>query len=139
MNSEVGCSRCTAVAALQLVGEDRLALDSPITSIVDLGGTTISAEVTLWHLLTHTSGLADDADEEAGEDYETLWVDKPVYSVIETRDFLPQFAYKPALFAPGCDVGTATWDTSSLIWPYKRSPGRRTGNTYATPSSRQPE
>ncbi|MDQ3054631.1 MAG: beta-lactamase family protein [Actinomycetota bacterium] len=54
MNSEVGCSRCTAVAALQLVGEDRLALDSPITSIVDLGGTTISAEVTLRHLLTHT-------------------------------------------------------------------------------------
>ena len=74
MNSEVGCSRCTAVAALQLVGEDRLALDSPITSIVDLGGTTISAEVTLRHLLTHTSGLADDADEEAGEEYETLWV-----------------------------------------------------------------
>lgn len=70
----------------------------------------MSSEVTLRHLLTHTSGLADDADEEAGEDYAALWVDKPVYSVVETRDFLAQFAYKPPLFAPGercryCNVG----------------------------------
>jgi len=87
-----------------------LSLDGPITGVVDLAGTTVSPEVALRHLLTHTSGLADDADEEAGEDYEALWVDKPVYSVIETHDFLPQFAYKPALFAPGsrcryCNVG----------------------------------
>lgn len=100
----------TSVAALQLVGEGRLVLDTPITGIVDLAGTTISSAVTLRHLLTHTAGLADDADEEAGEDYEALWVDRPVYSVVETRDFLPQFAYKPPLFAPGercryCNVG----------------------------------
>lgn len=100
----------TGVAALQLAGDGRLDLDAPITSIVDLAGTTISPAVTVRHLLNHTSGLADDADEEAGEEYEALWVDKPVYSVIETRDFLPQFAYKPALFAPGetcryCNVG----------------------------------
>lgn len=100
----------TAVAALQLVGEGRLSLDAPITSVVNLAGTTVSSEVTLRYLLTHTSGLADDADEEAGEDYEALWIDKPVYSVIETRDYLPQFAYKPPLFAPGtrcryCNVG----------------------------------
>jgi len=100
----------TSVGALQLVGDGRLALDAPIVSVVDLAGTTVSPAVTPRHLLTHTSGLADDADEEAGEDYEALWVDKPVYSVVETRDFLPQFAYKPPLFAPGsrcryCNVG----------------------------------
>nr|MBA3340152.1 beta-lactamase family protein [Geodermatophilaceae bacterium] len=100
----------TGIAALQLVGEGRLALDASITNIVDLAGTTISADVTVRHLLTHTSGIADDADEEAGEDYAALWIDKPVYSVVETRDFLPLYAYKPALFAPGencryCNVG----------------------------------
>lgn len=100
----------TAVAALQLVGEGRLSLDARITELVDLAGTTISRDVLVRHLLTHTSGIADDADEEAGEDYEALWVDKPVYSVIETRDFLPLFAYKPPIFAPGegcryCNVG----------------------------------
>jgi CubicO group peptidase (beta-lactamase class C family) len=41
-----------------------------ITEIVDLAGTAISPAVTVGHLLTHTSGIADDADEEAGESYE---------------------------------------------------------------------
>jgi CubicO group peptidase (beta-lactamase class C family) len=100
----------TSVAALQLVDEGRLDLDKPITEIVDLTGTAISPEVTVRHLLTHTSGIADDADEEAGESYEALWVDKPVYSVTRTRDFLPQFADKPPNFPPGegcryCNVG----------------------------------
>lgn len=100
----------TAVAALQLVDEGRLDLDEPITKIVDLKGTTISPEVTVWHLLTHTSGIADDADEEAGESYESLWVDKPVYSVMRTRDHLPHFADKPPNFPPGegcryCNAG----------------------------------
>lgn len=85
-------------------------LDRPITEIVDLAGTTISPQVTVRHLLTHTSGIADDADEEAGESYEALWVDRPVYAVTRTRDFLPQFANKPANFAPGegcryCNAG----------------------------------
>jgi CubicO group peptidase (beta-lactamase class C family) len=52
-------------------------------------------------LLTHTSGIGDDADEEAGERYEDVWKAKPNYSVIETRDFLPQFVNKPANFPPG--------------------------------------
>ena len=100
----------TSVAALQLVDQGRLGLDLPIVEVVDLSGTTISPAVTLRRLLTHTSGIADDADEEAGEDYEALWAEKPCYSVIETRDWLPQFAYKPALFDPGagcryCNVG----------------------------------
>lgn len=100
----------TAVAALQLVDQGRLGLDLPIVEVVELSGTTISPAVTLRHLLTHTSGIADDADEEAGEDFEALWADRPCYSVIETRDWLPQFAHKPAVFPPGegcryCNVG----------------------------------
>ena len=100
----------TAVAALQLVDQGRLGLDTPIVEVVELTGSAISPAVTVRQLLTHTSGIADDADEEAGQDYEALWVDKPCYSVIETRDWLPQFVHKPAVFAPGggcryCNVG----------------------------------
>ena len=91
----------TSVAVLQEVSAGRLALDAPVASYVDLTGTAISDQVTLRHLLTHTSGIADDADEEAGESYEALWRDRPNYSVTRTADFLPQFAHKPALFEPG--------------------------------------
>lgn len=100
----------TAVAALRLVDERRLDLDRPITEIVDLAGTTVPAEVTVRQLLTHTSGIADDADEEAGESYAALWVDRPVHSVLRTRDHLPDFAHKPPNFRPGegcryCNAG----------------------------------
>ena len=91
----------TSVAVLQLVGRGELDLDTSIHTYADLSGTTISSEVTLRHLLTHTSGIADDADEEAGEDYAELWVDTPSYSVMATRDLLPGFVHKEPLARPG--------------------------------------
>jgi hypothetical protein len=39
--------------------------------------------VTRRHLILHTPGITDDADEEAGEDCEALWVDKACYAVTE--------------------------------------------------------
>ncbi|WP_426515289.1 serine hydrolase domain-containing protein [Diaminobutyricibacter sp. McL0618] len=100
----------TSVAVLQQVELGALDLEASIHYYVDLAGTTIGPDVSLLHLLTHTSGIADDADEEAGEDYAALWVDKPSYSVIETADFLPQFVHKPPLARAGvqcryCNVG----------------------------------
>lgn len=100
----------TSVGVLQQVGLGNLDLETSIHHYVDLEGTMIGPDVTLLHLLTHTSGIADDADEEAGEHYEDLFLTVPNYSLIETRDFLPQFAHKPPLAAPGvqcryCNAG----------------------------------
>jgi CubicO group peptidase (beta-lactamase class C family) len=91
----------TAVATLQLVERGAFGLDTSVIGYLDLERTTISPAVTPYHLLTHTSGIADDADEEAGERYEDLWVSQPNYSVTETADHLPHFATKPPNFAPG--------------------------------------
>jgi CubicO group peptidase (beta-lactamase class C family) len=91
----------TAVATLQLIDRKRLALDTAVVDFLDLRETRISGDVTVFHLLTHTSGIGDDADEEAGESYEAIWANRPNYSVTETADFLPQFAHKPPNFAAG--------------------------------------
>jgi CubicO group peptidase (beta-lactamase class C family) len=83
------------------VDQGRFALDTSAVEYLGLKGTTISPDATVYHLLTHSSGIGDDCEEEDGEVYEELWQTKANYSVTETADFLPQFAHKPANFAPG--------------------------------------
>jgi CubicO group peptidase (beta-lactamase class C family) len=91
----------TAVAILQLVERGALSFATPVVGFLDLRGTAIPPTVTVAHLLTHTSGIADDAEEESGEVYADVWKTQPNYAVTETADFLPQFAYKPPNFPPG--------------------------------------
>ncbi|MCB9136003.1 MAG: beta-lactamase family protein [Anaerolineales bacterium] len=100
----------TAVATLQLVELGHISLETRVMDFLGLMDTAISPEVNVYHLLTHTSGIGDDADEEAGELYEDLWKTKPNYAVTQTVDFLPQFIHKPPNFSPGqgcryCNVG----------------------------------
>jgi len=91
----------TAVATLQLIDQGFLAFDTPVIDFLGLQQTAVSRAVNVFHLLTHTSGIADDADEESGEDYADIWKTRANYAVLEAADFLPQFAYKPPNFPPG--------------------------------------
>jgi len=91
----------TAVATLQMIERGLFEFGTGVIDFLGLKDTTISNEVNVYHLLTHTSGIGDDVEEEDGELYEEIWKDKPNYSVTETADFLPQFIHKPANFAPG--------------------------------------
>lgn len=91
----------TSVAIFQFIEKGLLNLDDEILDLLDIGDTSISKKVTIYHLLTHTSGIGDDADEESGENYSDIWIDKPNYSVRELVDFLPQFIHKEPNFEPG--------------------------------------
>lgn len=100
----------TATAVLRLVERGELDLEIPVQHWVDLAETAIDPRITLLHVLTHTSGMADDADEEAGEDYAALFRDVPNYAVLTPRDQLRFFAQKPPLAEPGtvcryCNAG----------------------------------
>jgi CubicO group peptidase (beta-lactamase class C family) len=91
----------TAVATLQLIDQGILTFDTPVIEFLGLQNTTIPHAVNVYHLLTHTSGIADDAEEESGEDYADIWKTRSNYAVTQTADFLPQFANKPPNFPPG--------------------------------------
>ena len=102
----------TTLAVLRLADRDELDLELPIRHWVedDLAGTAIDPRVTLLHLLTQTSGIADAIDGEAGEDAEALFHDVPSYRILTPRDQLRFFAHKPPLAEPGtecraCDAG----------------------------------
>jgi len=91
----------TTAAILQLIDQSLLSLYTSAIEYLGLEGTKISKEVSVFHLLTHTSGIGDDCEEEDGEVYEDLWKTKPNYAVRNTEDFLPNFAYKDPNFPPG--------------------------------------
>lgn len=91
----------TAVATLQLIDAGAFGFETSAIDFLGLEGTAISPEVTVVQLLTHSSGIGDDCEEEDDEIYEDLWKDKPNYAVMETVDFLPQFVHKPPNFPPG--------------------------------------
>ncbi len=100
----------TGVLALQTVEQGLLTLETRAVEYLGLEATALHPEATLQHLITHTSGIADDADEEDGEDYADVWKTFISYMVRETVDHFPQFVDKPGNFAPGegcryCNVG----------------------------------
>ncbi|MGB8361801.1 MAG: serine hydrolase domain-containing protein [Acidimicrobiia bacterium] len=100
----------TAVVSLQLVEEGLISLDTPVVEYLGLEGTSVDPRANLGHLLTHTSGIGDDADEEAGEVYADIWRERTSYLVRETEDLLPQFIGRKPNFPPGqgcryCNAG----------------------------------
>ena len=94
----------TATAILMLVKENKLKLEDKIHELINLEGTSIPKDVRVIHLLTHTSGIADDADEENGEDYSALFIQSPNYAIRNHIDFIPNFAYKEPNFKAGTNV-----------------------------------
>lgn len=100
----------TSVVALQAVEAGLLDLETRPVDYLDLEGTAIHPNANLGHLLTHTSGIGDDAEEEAGEDYADVWRVRTSYLVRETEDLLAQFVDKEPNFLPGegcryCNAG----------------------------------
>lgn len=92
----------TAAAVATLVRDGRVAFDTPVVSVLpaDRGPATLRPDVTVHHLLTHTSGIADYAEEEDEDfDYAALWADRPVAGMLRPADFLPMFGdlepYRP--------------------------------------------
>jgi CubicO group peptidase (beta-lactamase class C family) len=96
-----GCKIFTAVAICRLVEAGRLSFDTPLKDCVAESFPNYAPNITIAHLLTHTSGITSYFEEDVDPDYEAIWKDRPMYRIRNPRDFLPIFQNKQMKFAPG--------------------------------------
>jgi CubicO group peptidase (beta-lactamase class C family) len=96
-----GCKIFTSVGICQLVQKGLISFDAPLKECLDISFPAFSPEITVHHLLTHSSGITSYFEEDVNPDYEALWRELPMYHVRTPRDFLPLFQHKEMKFAPG--------------------------------------
>lgn len=97
----------TATAIARLVDSGTLRFDTPVAEILRADGRPgdLDERVTLHHLLTHTSGVADySRDVVSSEAYSQLWALRPTHALRRPRDFLPLFADRRRVAEPGATV-----------------------------------
>lgn len=84
----------TAVAIAQLAEQGKLAFDDPLAKhLPDYPNQDVATKVTIHHLLTHTSGLADYFNDKFME------ASRARFRTVQ--DFFPLFVDEPLLFEPG--------------------------------------
>jgi CubicO group peptidase (beta-lactamase class C family) len=95
----------TATAVMRLVERGELSLGTPVIDLLDSDArpASVTSAMTVHHLLSHTSGLANyhDEDDETFDAYMAGWDVVPPHRAREPEDLLPLFAHKSAHFAPG--------------------------------------
>lgn len=86
-----GAKLLTAIAINQLVDAGQLTLDTRLLECLPFAFPQFDPKITIHHLLTHIAGVPDYFDEDVIEDFEDLWVDRPMYGIRRLEDFLPLF------------------------------------------------
>ncbi len=93
----------TALAVFQLLDRNLISFSTPVLDILAFPSTKIPSSVTIQHLLTMTSGIADWFDESG--DWEANWqqliTTYPIYLFRENKDYLPLFLHSEPLFPVG--------------------------------------
>ena len=103
-----GTKMFTALAVCKLIDDKQLRLEDRLCDIVphDLG--QVDKRVTVFHLLTHTSGIGDYLDEESPNfmsKLQSLYDKYPVYLWERLEYYLPMIAPLPPKFEPGARYG----------------------------------
>ncbi|MFD4675273.1 serine hydrolase domain-containing protein [Lentzea sp. NPDC058450] len=113
----------TALAILSLVDEGKLALDTTARELLGDDLPLIAADVTVEHLLTHTSGIGDYLDEEG--DWEANdYVIGAVHELTTTESFLPLLDGIPTKFKAGERFGYCNGGFVVLALLAERASGR---------------
>jgi len=99
-----GTKLFTALAVCKLIDEGKLTPESRIYDVIKHNLKSINEEITISHLLTHTSGVGDYIDEEESDDYLDilrLYESLPVHKWDSLTNYLSLFNELPQKFPPG--------------------------------------
>jgi CubicO group peptidase (beta-lactamase class C family) len=91
----------TAVTVASLIVDGVLRLETPARALLEDDLPLIGPDVTVRHLLAHTSGIGDYVDEEAALSDEEYVLTVPVHTLATTEAYLTALDGFPPKFAPG--------------------------------------
>ena len=96
-----GTKFLTALAIGKLIAGQKLTFSTKLQECVTLDFPRYSPDITIKHLLTHTSGIPDYLDEETTTDIVNVRFHVPYYDLRGPKDFLAVFPDEDMKFAPG--------------------------------------
>ena len=96
-----GTKFLTALGIGKLIDCGKLSLVSRLCDCINIDFPNISEDVTIHHLLTHTSGVYDYYDEELVEDIDNFQLDIPCFELKGPKDYIPLFRDGKMKFNPG--------------------------------------
>lgn len=92
----------TAVGIMKLIDYGLIELETKVVDVLDLKASKIPNDVTLFHLLTHTSGLRDYYDEATGyEGWDQFIDENTLHKLVTNEDFASLFINKEPEHEPG--------------------------------------
>jgi CubicO group peptidase (beta-lactamase class C family) len=91
----------TALAIGKLIEAQKLSFSTLLKDCITLDFPRYSQEITIRHLLTHTSGIPDYYDEDKIEDFDNFTLSIPWYALRGPKDYLAVFPKEAMKFAPG--------------------------------------
>jgi CubicO group peptidase (beta-lactamase class C family) len=91
----------TALAIGKLIAAQKLTFTTKLKDCLALNFPHYSPDITIQHLLTHTSGIPDYYDEEKVSDFDHFTVSRPWYELKGPRDYLAVLPNEPMKFMPG--------------------------------------
>lgn len=96
-----GTKFLTALAIGKLIAAQKLSFSTKLKDCLALNFPRYSPEITIRHLLTHTSGIPDYFDEQKITDFDHFTLSLPWYQLKGPRDYLAVFPDEAMKFPPG--------------------------------------
>ena len=96
-----GAKGLTALAVVSLIEDGTLDLDTTARSLLGPDLPLIGDDVTIEHLLSHTSGIGDYVDEDEGREISDYVLPVPVHELATTEQYVTVLGGYPAKFAAG--------------------------------------